>query len=214
MFNKSVSEDFEQARKDFNYALEELVTPSQHIIGALSMLCDENSRYATVYVECIVKRIRKVDRDLKLPSIYLIDSVIKNAPHYRKLFEPEIVSVMGEAYRCVDERTKLLILKVRQTWNGIFSADILNRLDAVLRPHTAKNGLPSSKSSIYINPDFGKSSTRNFDRLSRPLGPPSTRQAHKISPSRLSKKERDTRHFFGIPLEAAGAGRSAPCRQR
>jgi hypothetical protein len=33
MFNKSVSEDFEQARKDFNYALEELVTPSQHIIG-------------------------------------------------------------------------------------------------------------------------------------------------------------------------------------
>jgi hypothetical protein len=53
-----------------------------------------------------------------------------------------------------------------------------------------------------------KSSTRNFDRLSRPLGPPSTRQAHKISPSRLSKKERDTRHFSGSrskQLELEGA---------
>ncbi|XP_054708497.1 uncharacterized protein LOC129218287 [Uloborus diversus] len=152
---KAVAEEYKSSLADLNFN-------SKPHINMLTMLAEENINNASVIVQTIVNHIQKSSIEMKLPGFYLVDSIIKNiGKEYVPLFCQHIVTLFTSVFEKVDETTRSLLFKLRQTWNGPLPNKVLYNLDLQIRkmdpawPVTAK---PSTK-GIHINPKFLAGST-------------------------------------------------------
>ncbi|XP_069130811.1 pre-mRNA cleavage complex 2 protein Pcf11-like [Argopecten irradians] len=145
---------------DYQSSLVDLTCNSKPLINMLTMLAEENEQYASHIVEVIETHINQADEKKKLPSLYLIDSIVKNLPKttYPSLFSHNIITVFCGMFEKVDEKTRQSMFKVRQTWNEIFPNRKLYAIDVRVNlldpawPITAQP--PVESSSIHVNPKF------------------------------------------------------------
>ncbi len=103
---------------------------------------------------------------MKLPCLYLMDSIVKNHPQpYRDLFGgPNLIDNFAHVFENVDVETRLAMHKLRNTWGEIFSRDRLYQLDLKVRtldpkwpvvvPVASAAGGHAQATNIHINPGF------------------------------------------------------------
>ncbi|XP_015922449.2 pre-mRNA cleavage complex 2 protein Pcf11 isoform X2 [Parasteatoda tepidariorum] len=124
---KAVAEDYRSSLLDLN-------CNSKPHITMLTMIAEENIKYSSAIVDTIVDHIMEVHPSLKLPCLYLVDSIMKNiGKQYLTLFSDQIISLFSAVFEKVDENTRSLLFKLRQTWSGILAEKLLYNLDLIIR---------------------------------------------------------------------------------
>ncbi|XP_011684445.1 PREDICTED: uncharacterized protein LOC105447883 isoform X2 [Wasmannia auropunctata] len=141
-------------------SLSDLTINSKPLINMLTMLAEDNIEHASAIVQAVETHLQKVRSDIKLPVLYLIDSIVKNVNgDYLNLFTQNIVNTFCGVFEKVDENTRASMWKLRQTWNDVFPPKKLFSLDVRVNsidpawPVTAPSAsIPSG--SIHVNPRF------------------------------------------------------------
>jgi len=178
----------EQLEDIQNYAdtLEELKFNSKPHISTLTELARDygKNRQAKDVIKIIVDRILHKDTPIvhKMPTLYLLDSILKNHPDN---YKDHIEKILVQAFECVfsngDEKIRAAMHKLRMTWTPWFYWTTLNDLDKKINkidrawpiiakkdqvqvrnatppvqapPATAVPSTGSGRTNIHVNPDF------------------------------------------------------------
>eukprot|EP01113_Clastostelium_recurvatum_P036522 TRINITY_DN5218_c0_g1_i5.p1 TRINITY_DN5218_c0_g1~~TRINITY_DN5218_c0_g1_i5.p1 ORF type:complete len:718 (+),score=131.51 TRINITY_DN5218_c0_g1_i5:28-2154(+) len=175
--------------QEYASELSDLTFNSKPIINNLTIIAGENLPAATEIVRVIEERLSKADSDVRLPALYLLDSIIKNVGGpYLPLFSRKIVSTFCEVFeKSNNDSTRVSMVHLLNTWEGLFPsthlADINTRIKH-LRPAmptsstqtaqstsasasapsgTSKSSHYSSQPGIHVNP-------RVFEERRDPFG--------------------------------------------
>jgi len=166
-----------------NYAetLEELKFNSKPHISTLTELARDygKNRQGREVIEIIKKRIVNKETPItqKMPTLYLLDSILKNHPdNYKQHIEEILASVFEVTFSSGDEKIRMAMYKLRQTWTPWFQYKTLYDLDmrtkkldkawpVIENPSKSGSGsdLPTASkpkdikrqtSNIHVNPNF------------------------------------------------------------
>ncbi|XP_037041667.1 uncharacterized protein LOC119078281 [Bradysia coprophila] len=157
--------------KEYLSSLSDLNWNSKPLILMLTDVAAENIDHAQVIVDAIIKHINKTPPEMKLPVLYLIDSIVKNLGkkydgRYLDLFSRSIVNIFCDVFQEVNEKVRAKMFALRQTWNNEFSQSKLYALD--IKTNALDPGWPITAKftpSIHVNPNFFKSKTSDSDIL-------------------------------------------------
>jgi len=95
----------------------------------------------------------------KLPCLYLIDSIIKNVDaskgNYKELFGRKMSFSFCDVFEKVDEKTRMAMFKLRNTWPDLFDNKILYAIDVgANRVDPAWPITAPPPPNVHINPKF------------------------------------------------------------
>lgn len=142
--------------EEYTSSLADLTINSKPLINMLTMLAEDYIEHAPLIVKVVELHLQKVTCDIKLPILYLIDSIVKNVGKtYIPLFTQNIVSTFCAVFEKVDEKVRFQMFKLRQTWNEVFPQKKLFALD--VRVHAIDPAWPITATqsvNIHVNPKF------------------------------------------------------------
>lgn len=160
--------------EEYSSSLADLTVNSKPLINMLTMLAEDYREHSPTIVRTVEAHLQKVPGDIKLPVLYLIDSIVKNVgKEYVSLFTQNIVSTFCSVFEQVDEKIRSQMFKLRQTWNEVFPAKKLYALDA--RVHSIDPAWPITAppphGRIHVNPKFLNPASNNTTLLNQPPTP-------------------------------------------
>ncbi|KFB43760.1 AGAP001271-PA-like protein [Anopheles sinensis] len=151
-----------EIEQEYLSSLADLNVNSKPLINMLTILAEENLEYAQIIVSAVEKHLAKVVPDVKLPILYLVDSIVKNVgKQYQSLFSQVIVNMFCGVFETVNEKIREKMYSLRQTWNEVFPQSKLFALD--IKVHSMDPGWPITaqlKPKIHVNPMFLKATVR------------------------------------------------------
>lgn len=160
MYSEMKDQKEQKVAEEYLSSLADLNMNSKPLINMLTILAEENIEHAATIVKVVEEHIAKVPADIKLPILYLIDSIVKNVKTtYIPLFSQCIVNIFCGVFEHVSEKIRERMYTLRQTWNEVFTAQKLYTLDVKVNcmdrnwPITAK---VTKSPSIHVNPNFFK----------------------------------------------------------
>ncbi|XP_058118043.1 uncharacterized protein LOC131260360 [Anopheles coustani] len=151
-----------EIEQEYLSSLADLNVNSKPLINMLTILAEENLEYAQIIVSAVEKHLAKVVPDVKLPILYLVDSIVKNVgKQYQSLFSQVIVNMFCGVFETVNEKIREKMYSLRQTWNEVFPQSKLFALD--IKVHSMDPGWPITaqlKPKIHVNPMFLRATVR------------------------------------------------------
>ncbi|XP_019419423.1 PREDICTED: polyadenylation and cleavage factor homolog 4-like isoform X2 [Lupinus angustifolius] len=184
----------------YDSLLSQLTSNFKHVIIDLTVIAQQQKKHANIIANTICSRILKVPADQKLPTLYLLDSIVKNfGQQYVRYFSLRLSEVFCEVYRHVQPNMHSAMRYLFGTWSKVFPPSVLCKIESQLQFSDAVNNSQSSS----INPLMASESTR------------ATHGIH-ANPKYLRQMERSSAIMDtvgGERLESAGTLAKAPGRE-
>uniref|UniRef100_A0A915PXY4 CID domain-containing protein n=1 Tax=Setaria digitata TaxID=48799 RepID=A0A915PXY4_9BILA len=127
-----MAKNAEEAALEYRQALDDLKDNNKMQINLMTILADDYNSFSKEIVTVIAQQIMKVIPPQKLAVMYVMDSILKNvtgAGNYKEHIEKIVYKVFLHVFETGDERTRLALHKLRQTWTGIFQRSTLYKID-------------------------------------------------------------------------------------
>ncbi|KAK0706842.1 hypothetical protein B0T26DRAFT_680467 [Lasiosphaeria miniovina] len=159
--------------EDYRQALEDLTINSRIEISTLANIARENANHGLAITEVLQNHIKKVPPGRTLPALYVLDSVVKNAPTpYALYFGPKLYSVFMGAYTKVDNMTRRKMEEMLRTWKEPVPGSISSR--PVFPPEHVQpieNALVAAHNAALAAQQNNYQGTQQLLRSARPSAP-------------------------------------------
>jgi len=146
------------ALADYKSSLDDLDCNSKPLINVLTMLAEENQHFANGIVDIIKERILESTVKIKLPSLYLLDSILKNVGgNFFEIISKHMIGIFTNVFEKGDEKIRMSLFKLRNTWPQYFPTAFLHKLDLAVKeldPNWPIEKISPPSGSIHINPKF------------------------------------------------------------
>ncbi|GAO18461.1 hypothetical protein UVI_02042250 [Ustilaginoidea virens] len=112
-----MASEADEVAEDYRHALEDLSSNMRFEISNLTVIARENTEHALAIAEVLQQHILKAPPSKKLPSLYVLDSIVKNVgTPYTLYFGRNLFKTFMESYAVVDGNVRRKMEEMLKTW--------------------------------------------------------------------------------------------------